>query len=1687
MATDPSQSPRSSPAHERMREVFFEVCNLHGAERDAAVDRACAGDDALRRDVMRLLQRDATEYDLLADEAVDSGAAFGAARLVARAVGDDAGERLPSEIGGYRIVRRIGVGGMGSVYEAEQHEPRRIVALKTLQRWSASPSLIRRFRHEAHVLGRLQHPGIAQIFEARVHDPGDGSAAVPFFVMELIRGKPVTAFIRDGNLSIADRLQLFIRICNAVAYAHQIGVIHRDLKPDNILVDESGQPKILDFGIAKSTDSDRQVTTIQTDVGQLVGTLPYMSPEQVGDDSSRVDLRSDVYSLGVVLYEMLTDRLPYPVRDRSLPEAIRTIREESHTRLSAVDRGFRGDLETILSKALEKNADRRYQSVPQLSQDIQRYLDHEPISARPPSTFYQLSKFARRHKALVASTSAVIAVLALGIIGTTKYAIDANRSAREASERERAQRWSNYLARIDAAAAALGRNDVPAARHHLDQAPLEHRGWEWKHLERNLTQSAIEIECNAEIVDKASLLPGDTRVVAALADGTLATWDIESGRMLHAVSVAGGVWHVADAPAGALVAVATKGGEIAVFDMNVGVEIDRWSVREKRLTDVVQINDLAISPDGAMVVIGTPTEVVAWSRPEHRVAWRGGQTERPAQSGGFRHLTISADGSTIVASYPGAASRSTMWAWSLRSGEELGRCRPKDAVHGVAIHPKGTEIAIGSAVRDIMIAPVSTMRVGLELAGHTAGVRWIAYSPDGHSVASQSGDSTIRVRDVDDGRTLHVLHVPNGDATDGGLALSANGSRLVSRGARRIVVWDLPPEPSLVLRGHRSYVYTVAFSADGTLLASGPFQGDRIRLWDPRSGAALAEHAFAGRARSLRFMGDDRRLEIRGRRTQQWDTATGASLEVANDTTFASPDSAFVDEPESMLVDRKKRQASASEIDREDDVAASIGTFDDASNAAAGSLAATVVSGAAATAGASSVVEVWRAGANRPIASLAHESKAVSTALSPSQALLAVGCEDGSINVWDVVRGQRIAVLGRHVGRVYAVAFSPDGRRLASGGNDNALRLWDTATWDQVLERHEHSSYVHAVAFSPDGTQIATASGDMTVRVWDSLSVPERLAQTRAARATRDELRPRVTQLFERHGADETAKILRADRTLDDDRRGAALRVLLELTRPPVEARPRSSSSASATTTTGDATRRFPIVAATDVTVDDALVEEALRRAGSNRPEIERFLQYCDDEASGASERDPQKRIAARWLVANMPGKGCARFRLMTADGHEIPFDVSEHRNMAEAQARLETLQREHGALDFRVVSFTEDLVAITAAQLIENHELAFEAWRSAPWGASISFETFLERILPYRATNEPLDPNWRAAARDRMRPVLDMLRRSVGRDPTLAEASQATIKATKPWLKFRPLYYLHPDDQSWSEMCATGAGRCEDESNLALFAGRAAAIPLAGDSTPYWANRDNNHAWVAALDGDAATSRAAGKLAHRAAKVVRRGYATQPDSLGAVRRADDTVPGWLADPTARDVTDLYVDVADVTVSMRDAPAGERFAYLCVFNGGVWRPIHWCEAGHATQSFTSMGRGVLYLPAWYGKDGVRPAGAPLVVTADGAQRELLAGTETFTLAIGTSTDERTSRSGPASQVRLRVAADTSVELLVWDVDAGAWRTMGQRTATNDEGATFEDVPVGGLYRLRSVGDRDLDRPFTIENGEVVRW
>jgi serine/threonine protein kinase len=414
--------PLDERTYETVKRLYLEARQLAPDQRGSFLDERCAGRAELRSEVQELLAQELDEF---------------LARPATQVLPDPGpGESLsqPERIGAYRILKPLGFGGMGVVYLAEQDSPKRAVALKLLRLDSASPRQLERFELEAELLGRLSHPGIARVYEAGWTDTETGRR--PFFAMEYVEGRSLVEFASEHRLPPERRIELVCKVAEAAHFAHERGVVHRDLKPSNVVVDARGEPRVLDFGVARPLGSSSHAT--QT--GQLVGTLNYMSPEQASGQST-VDARADVYSLGVMLYELLTARLPIPTDGAPLHEAVRRIREDDPISAGAVRRELGGDLDTILSKALAKEVALRYASAAELAEDLRRFLEHRPIHARRPTSLYVAWKLVRRHRMLAASVLALF----LAVIVTQYFAMSLLERNRELERADAQRRFYSEL------------------------------------------------------------------------------------------------------------------------------------------------------------------------------------------------------------------------------------------------------------------------------------------------------------------------------------------------------------------------------------------------------------------------------------------------------------------------------------------------------------------------------------------------------------------------------------------------------------------------------------------------------------------------------------------------------------------------------------------------------------------------------------------------------------------------------------------------------------------------------------------------------------------------------------------------------------------------------------------------------------------------------------------------------------------------------------------------------------------------------------------------------------------------------------------------------------------------------------------------------------------------------------------
>ncbi len=388
--------------YDRAKELFLAAYELPAAQRASLLDRECGEDAQLRARVENLLALDSAATDVGETSGYEGPSAF---------------ERpLPERIGPYRVTGVIGEGGMGTVYEAVQRRPQRRVALKVIRGVLATAQALRRFEREVELLGRLRHPQMAQIYDAGVHhEEGLASRPLPYFALELVNGKPITDYAAEKDLTIEQRLRLIIRLCDAVGYAHGKGVIHLDLKPGNILVDYAGHPKILDFGIARATEQEPSEAADPDRPRVVMGTVPYMSPEQIRGEPNEIDTRSDIYALGAVCYELLAGSTPHGTEHSSPGEAVDRVLQGDPTPMNRVSpRHIPRDLERIVLKALRRSREERYQTTQEFAHDLERFLAGLPVSVTPHTAFYVTRLFAARHRLVVAAASlALVLLLAL--------------------------------------------------------------------------------------------------------------------------------------------------------------------------------------------------------------------------------------------------------------------------------------------------------------------------------------------------------------------------------------------------------------------------------------------------------------------------------------------------------------------------------------------------------------------------------------------------------------------------------------------------------------------------------------------------------------------------------------------------------------------------------------------------------------------------------------------------------------------------------------------------------------------------------------------------------------------------------------------------------------------------------------------------------------------------------------------------------------------------------------------------------------------------------------------------------------------------------------------------------------------------------------------------------------------------
>jgi WD40 repeat protein/serine/threonine protein kinase len=1030
-------------------------------KRDAYVLRACGDDQKLLARVRALLEHhDASSF--LDAPIFDPEVTLDTSPLT---------EGPGTTIGNYKLLEQIGEGGMAVVYMAEQEKPlRRRVALKIIKLGMDTKSVITRFEVERQALAVMDHPNISRVFDAGTTETGR-----PYFVMELVRGVSISRYCDKNKLNTKERLGLFVQVCNAVQHAHQKGIIHRDIKPSNILVtlhDGKPVPKVIDFGIAKATSQRLTEKTLFTRYAQMIGTPAYMSPEQAEMSDLDIDTRTDIYSLGVLLYELLTSTTPFSEEqlcEAGYLEMQRIIREEEplkpSTKLSTLgdtltdvaehrkaspdllQKLVRGDLDWIVMKSLDKDRTRRYDTANALAADIQRHLSHELVEANPPNTIYRIRKFVQKHRGTVAAVFTIIAILIAGfMVSTTLYLFAVEALGKEATARQAAEKAENiaqekaeahrralYYNRIALADVQWHAANISSVHRLLELCPKDLRGWEWYHLLRISDQALMTLRGHDGNVNSVAFSPDGSRIVSCGDDQTIKVWETKSGAevmTLHGHKSR--ITSVAFSPDGRRIVSGSMGHTLKIWDAQSGSELMTL------LGHKVPVNSVAFSPDGKRIVSGTDN---------------------------------------------------TLKVWDAESGSEVMTLRGREAfILSVAFSPDGRRIVVGGYDRMLKIWDANGGAEAMTLRGHEKFISSVAFSPDGMRIVSASKDKTLKIWDVNSGAEVMTLRGHNVDVTS--TAFSPDGRWIVSGSSdKTLKVWDASSgEEIMTLRGYEREVLCVAFSPDSRWIVSGS-RDNTLKIWDVESSGGLASlRGHGAQIRSVDFSPDGKRIVSGGGRfVKVWDVEAGSVVMNLK----GHPNSVFsvAFSPDGRLIVSGSRDNTLkvwdAEIGRE--VMTLRGHKVPVNSVAFSRDGSRIVSGSG-----DKTLKVWDAETGSEVMALkGHPNSVCSVAFSPDGRKIVSGSGDNDLKVWDASSGAEVMTLRGHNEAVMSVAFSPDGRRIVSGSNDKTLKVWDANSGIEVMTLRGHEGNVNSVEFSPDGRRIISCCSNKALKVWDASSGAE--------------------------------------------------------------------------------------------------------------------------------------------------------------------------------------------------------------------------------------------------------------------------------------------------------------------------------------------------------------------------------------------------------------------------------------------------------------------------------------------------------------------------------------------------------------------------------------------------------------------
>jgi WD40 repeat protein len=993
---------------------------------------------------------------------------------------------IPESIGGYAVLGVVGEGASGIVLRARQPETDRVVAVKVLATGTWNPKALARFRREVRLLGRLEHPGIARVYGAGTDTAQ--TPARPYFVMEFVDGVPLTAWVRRNDVGTLGVVRLFRLIAEAVAHAHACGVVHRDLKPANVLVDGTGQPKVLDFGVAGladpgADDDGTSPPSLRSVTGDLVGTVPYMAPEQFG--GARVaDARSDLYAIGVMMFEALAGRMPYAVDRRNVVEAAEIVRDEVPTSLGRVDPSLSGDVETVVAKLLEKEPARRYQSARELADDLQRILDGQPTLARPVSRGERAVRFARRHRTLIATVMAAFVALASLLAWTAHLWRVAEQRGDTLQRTLEARSRDDYRRAVGFAEASLRAGNVSDARAALESAEPERRGWEWDFLSR---RASGELRC----VPIGSL---------PAAVGSAA------GRMAVVDNATGSVWALAasgDAPTRVLVrrgqvrdvALSPDGTEMIVAGGESGVTVHRASdgaaLRDFK-TGIGPATRAAWSPDGRLLACaGVDGALAVLDARSGAIALRVEATEgRPYQAEGLVAFLPGSDGvvravktepELMVCPIDGAPIRVPVPDGRV---ESLATCAMPD---GSILVLAGT---IEGAVHRFDARTGASRGV---ITAHSGGVRAIAAGPRPGLFATGGADAAIHCWDAVTGARIGTA--VGSERAVHGLAIDAGKGTLAAVGHDgNLRIWDIDSyvlEPAL--SGHRAWVYGVTFLPDGSLAScagEAPDRDGRVIRWDARHARPLEsiEVGGIGAPTLVRDVADDGA----GHPVAAYWLARGGGivfLEPGRERSVRIESGApcsVAGLPGGEAVAWRRLNSSAIEVMSRSGAAlqeillpgSTRGRMPVRVRADGSELITATDSGLAVIA-----LDGTRMAGLRTVP---LDGQVSDIAISRADRLVAVGFLDGSAALIDPDAEPDAAVRWRtdrsHAADI-CVARTPDGSRVAVA-SDRLIRICDAADGKPLLNLAGHGDIVLSLAFDAGGNTLASGSIDRTIRLW---------------------------------------------------------------------------------------------------------------------------------------------------------------------------------------------------------------------------------------------------------------------------------------------------------------------------------------------------------------------------------------------------------------------------------------------------------------------------------------------------------------------------------------------------------------------------------------------------------------------------